>query len=83
MEKAAFARCVVASWEGLSMDDKFRVHQSALIRTGKHAGVVGTVTDTEEKDGVQTRVRVRVSAVVQNEPREAHFWLKRSAVDRF
>jgi hypothetical protein len=64
------------------MQDKFRVHDVACIRTGKYAGLVGTVTDTKDEAGKQTGVRVKVEGVRDDQPVNAHVWLKRSAVER-
>jgi hypothetical protein len=64
------------------MQDKFRVHDVACIRTGKYAGLMGTVTDTKDEAGKQTGVRVKVEGVRDDKPVSAHVWLKRSAVER-
>lgn len=64
------------------MQDKFRVHDVACIRTGKYAGLMGTVTDTKDEAGKQTGVRVKVEGVRDDQPVNAHVWLKRSAVER-
>lgn len=64
------------------MQDKFRVHDVACIRTGKYAGLMGTVTDTKDEAGKQTGVRVKVEGVRDDKPVNAHVWLKRSAVER-
>lgn len=64
------------------MQDKFRVHDVACIRTGKYAGLMGTVTDTKDDAGKQTGVRVKVEGVRDDQPVSAHVWLKRSAVER-
>lgn len=64
------------------MQDKFRVHDVARIRTGKYAGLMGTVTDTKDEAGKQTGVRVKVEGVRDDKPVSAHVWLKRSAVER-
>lgn len=64
------------------MQDKFRMHDVACIRTGKYAGLVGTVTDTKDEAGKQTGVRVKVEGVRDDQPVSAHVWLKRSAVER-
>lgn len=64
------------------MQDKFRVHDVACIRTGKYAGLMGTVTDTKDDAGKQTGVRVKVEGVRDDQPVNAHVWLKRSAVER-
>lgn len=64
------------------MQDKFRVHDVACIRTGKYAGLMGTVTDTKDEAGKQTGVRVKVEGVRDDQKVSAHVWLKRSAVER-
>jgi len=72
------------------MQDKFRVHDVACIRTGKYAGLMGTVTETRDAVGVrwptlcvvQTHVRVKVEGMRDDKPVNAHVWLKRSAVER-
>lgn len=64
------------------MQDKFRVHDVACIRTGKYAGLMGTVTDTKDEAGKQTGVRVKVEGMRDDKPVSAHVWLKRSAVER-
>lgn len=58
------------------MQDVFRVHDVARIRTGRYAGLVGTVTDTKQNAGRQTGVRVRVDGVRDGEKVSAHVWLR-------
>lgn len=71
------------------MQDVFKVHDVARIRTGRYAGLLGTVTDTrfapKSETGfqtVQTQVRVRVEGVRDEQTVTAHVWLKRSNVER-
>ena len=64
------------------MQDVFRVHDVARIRTGRYAGLLGTVTDTKTEAGKQTGVRVQVEGVRASQPVAAHVWLKRSQVER-
>lgn len=64
------------------MQDKFRVHDAARIRTGKYAGLVGTVTDTRSDGEKQTQVRVNAEGVRDGVAVAGHVWLKRSAVER-
>lgn len=64
------------------MLDLYRVHDVARIRTGKYAGLVGTVTDTRSVDGKQTQVRVNAEGVRDGVAVTGHVWLKRSAVER-
>ncbi len=65
------------------MNDVFRIHETARIRTGKYSGLVGTVTDTKNDEaGKQNGVRVLVEGVRNGESVNAHVWLKRSAVER-
>lgn len=64
------------------MNDVFKIHEVARIRSGKYAGLVGEVTDTRQQDGKQTGVRVKVEGVKNSEAINAHVWLKRSAVGR-
>ncbi|MGV0983499.1 MAG: hypothetical protein ACOYB2_03025 [Limnohabitans sp.] len=65
------------------MADIFQVHEAARIRTGKYAGMVGTVTETRTDDaGKQTGVRVKMDGVFNGEPMTAHVWVKRSSVER-
>ena len=64
------------------MQDVFKVHDVARIRTGRYAGLLGTVTDTKAEAGKQTGVRVQVEGVRDNQPVAAHVWLKRSQVGR-
>lgn len=62
--------------------DHFRIHEDARIRTGKYAGLAGTVTDQQTEGDKQTRVRVRIEGAKDGQPVQAHLWLKRSAVGR-
>lgn len=64
------------------MADVFRVHEVARIRNGRHAGMVGTVTDQKTEDGKQVSVRVQIDGVKDGESVSAHVWLKRSQVER-
>lgn len=64
------------------MQDVFRVHDVARIRTGRYARLLGTVTDTKTEAGKQTGVRVQVEGVRDSQPVAAHVWLKRSQVER-
>lgn len=64
------------------MNDVFKVHEPARIRTGKYAGLVGTVTETVEDGGQQTGVRLDIQGVREGEPVNKQLWFKRSAVER-
>lgn len=64
------------------MQDVFKVHDVARIRTGRYAGLLGTVTDTKTEAGKQTGVRVQVEGVRDDQTVTAHVWLKRSQVER-
>lgn len=64
------------------MQDVFRVHDVARIRTGRYAGLLGTVTDTKTEAGKQTGVRVHAEGVRDDQTVTAHVWLKRSQVER-
>lgn len=57
--------------------DIFKIHETAKIRSGKYAGLVGTVTDTKE-----STIRVHIFGVVNDEPLDVQVWVKRSAVVR-
>ncbi len=59
------------------MKDVFKIHEIGRIRSGKHAGLVGVITDTKEDT-----VRVLVEGVRNDEEFTVHVWLKRSAVER-
>lgn len=59
------------------MSDVFKVHEVARIKSGKYAGLVGTVTDTREK-----QCRVLIEGVREGEPFTAHTWINRSALER-
>lgn len=58
--------------------DKFRPNESALIRAGKHAGMVGTVLDVRD-DGT---ARVLLEGVKDGEPIKAALWFKRGQLER-
>ena len=64
------------------MSDVFNIHEVARIRTGKYAGLVGTVTGVRFVGAQQTGVRVNVEGVKNGAPMAAHVWLKRSAIER-
>lgn len=65
------------------MADVFRIHEVARIRTGKYAGMVGTVTDTRQDDtGKQTGVRVAIEGTREGQDVKAERWFKRSEVQR-
>lgn len=64
------------------MNDVFKVHEPARIRTGKYAGMVGTVTETVEEDGQQTGVQLEIQGVLDGEPVSKQLWFKRSQVER-
>lgn len=64
------------------MNDVFKVHEPARIRTGKYAGLVGTVTETVEEDGQQTGVQLEIQGVRDGEPVSKQLWFKRSQVER-
>jgi hypothetical protein len=65
------------------MDDIFQVHEVARIRTGKYAGMVGTVTETRKDDkGKQTGVRVWIDGTSEGRNITTEKWFKRSEVAR-
>lgn len=66
------------------MQDFFQIHDVARIRTGKYAGLVGTVTGHRQDAATrkQTGVQVKVDGVKDGAPVSAHVWLKRSQVER-
>lgn len=66
------------------MSDVFQIHETARIRQGMHAGIVGTVTDqrTDQDTGRQTHVRVKAEGIRDGDPFGIHVWLKRSQVER-
>ncbi|QXZ10954.1 hypothetical protein KUF54_07105 [Comamonas sp. Y33R10-2] len=64
------------------MNDVFKVHESARIRTGKYAGLVGTVTETVEEEGQQTGVEVCIQGVREGVTVDKKLWFKRSQVER-
>lgn len=64
------------------MNDVFKVHEPARIRTGKYAGMVGTVKETVEEDGQQTGVQLEIQGVRDGEPVSKQLWFKRSQVER-
>lgn len=64
------------------MSDVFKVHEPARIRTGKYAGLVGTVTETVEDDGKQTGVRLDIQGVREGVTVAKDLWFKRSQVER-
>lgn len=64
------------------MNDVFKVHEPARIRTGKYAGMVGTVTETVEEDGQQTGVRLDIQGVREGVTVAKELWFKRSQVER-
>ena len=59
------------------MKDVLKIHEVGKIRSGKHAGLVGVITDTKNDT-----LRVLVEGVKNDEPFTVHVWLKRSAVER-
>lgn len=66
------------------MQDVFKIHEVARIRTGRYAGLVGTVTGHRQDaaTGKQTGVQVKVEGVREGEAITAQVWLKRSQVER-
>ena len=64
------------------MNDVFKVHEPARIRTGKYAGLVGTVTETVEEDGKQLGVRLDIQGVRDGVPVDKHQWFNYSQVER-
>lgn len=64
------------------MNDVFKVHEAARIRTGKYAGLVGTVTETLQEEGAQTGVRVCIQGVRDGVTVDKELWFKRSQVER-
>ena len=64
------------------MNDVFKIHEAARIRTGKYAGLVGTVTDTVAEEGQQTGVELDIQGVREGVPVSKQLWFKRSAVER-
>lgn len=64
------------------MQDIFKLHEVARVRSGKYAGQVGTVTGTRKEGEKQTGVQVLIEGVKDGKAITAHVWLKRSAVER-
>lgn len=64
------------------MNDVFKVHDAARIRTGKYAGLVGTVTETLTEEGQQTGVRLDIQGVREGVTVAKELWFKRSQVER-
>lgn len=70
------------SVRGFAMADVFKLHEVARIRNGRHAGLVGTVTDQKTEGGKQVSVRVQIEGVKDGEGVSAHAWFKRSQLER-
>lgn len=51
----------------------FRPNEVAHIRTGKYAGLAGTVTDTKPETNM---VRVQIEGIRDGEGFSAHVWMK-------
>ena len=64
------------------MNDVFKIHEAARIRTGKYASLVGTVTDTVEEEGQQTGVQLDIQGVREGVAVSRQLWFKRSSVER-
>ena len=64
------------------MNDVFKIHEAARIRTGKYAGLVGTVTDTVAEEGQQTGVQLDIQGVREGVAVSKVLWFKRSQVER-
>jgi hypothetical protein len=64
-------------------NDFFRVHETAMVKAGKYAGLGGTVTDERTEGDTQKMVRVSIEGVQNGQPVSAHVWLKRSQLERF
>lgn len=59
------------------MNDVFKIHEVARIKSGKYLGLVGTVTDTREK-----QCRIKIEGVRDGVPFMVHAWVNRSALER-
>jgi len=59
------------------MQDEFKVHQEARIKSGKYSGLVGVVTETRPSG-----VRVKIEGVKDSEKINSHAWYKTSQVGR-
>jgi endo-1,4-beta-mannosidase len=64
------------------MAEILKIHDVARIRSGKYAGLVGTVTQTRTDDaGKQTSVRVEIEGVNDGEAFKVQRSFKRSEVE--
>lgn len=59
------------------MVDVFKPHEVARVRSGKYAGLVGTVTECRPAS-----VRVLIEGTKDDEPIKVHPWLKPSQLER-
>lgn len=57
----------------------WRAHESACIRNGKYAGLIGTVTETRPETGM---VRVQIQGVKDGESIDVQPWMKAGALER-
>lgn len=55
---------------------RFHAHQTVLIKSGKYAGIVGTVEEVSA-----ARVAVRIAGVVNGEPVNARPWISPGALE--
>lgn len=61
------------------MEQQWRPHEAARIKSGKHAGTVGTVVEARPETGM---VRVEVQGVRNGEAVDARVWLKAGQLER-
>lgn len=59
------------------MDQQWRPHEAARVKSGRYAGLVGEVVDVRH-----AAVRVSVEGVRDGKPVRAVVWLKLSQVER-
>lgn len=59
------------------MADTFRPHEVARVKSGKYAGLVGTVTEARPAS-----VRVLIEGVRDDKEVRAHVWMKPSQLER-
>lgn len=55
---------------------RFQTHQSVLIRSGKHAGIVGTIEALAD-----SRAAVRIEGCISGEPVNVRPWINLSALE--
>lgn len=61
------------------MEQKWRPHEAARVKSGKHAGMVGTVVEARDETGM---VRVSIDGVRDGEKIAALVWLKAGQLER-